>query len=72
MILARLGRFLNSSKPDAYWLKAIQDPQGKSRGRYDVAIHFPTKHSPTPSAMAGFFIASALAYKNAAGQGCGT
>ena len=28
-------------------LKAIQDPQGKSRGRLViVAIHLPTEHSP--------------------------
>ena len=34
-------------KPDAYWLKAIQDPQGKSRGRLViVAIHLPTKYLP--------------------------
>ena len=31
-------------KPDAYWLKAIQDPSGKSRGRFVVvAIHLPTE-----------------------------
>ena len=42
-------------KPDAYWLRAIQDPKGKSRGR-GVAIDLPTKpHTQiTPVAMAGF------------------
>ena len=43
-------------QPDAYWLKAKQDPSRKSSGQLRVAIHLPTKYSPYPSAMA-FFIA---------------
>ena len=34
-------------QPDAYWLKAKQDPSRKSRGQLRVAIHLPTKpHHP--------------------------
>jgi hypothetical protein len=40
--------------PEDYWLKAKQDPSGKSSGQLRVAIHLPTKYSPSPLAMAGF------------------
>ena len=40
--------------PGDYWLKAKQDPSGKSSGQLRVAIHLPTKYSPSPLAMAGF------------------
>ena len=47
---------MNMGKPDAYWLKAIQDPSGKSRGLLViVAIHLPTEHSPRRNG--GVFIA---------------
>ena len=47
---------INFDKPEAYWLRAIKNPQGKSRGRY-VSLSISRLNIHSPRHERGFFIA---------------